>query len=106
MLFQQDNTRPYTAAATHCVLRVIQQLPCAARSPDLSPIEHVRDMIKRELFLFPEPATTITELRQRVSDAWYNPSQDDIRHLYDRFHVRLHACIAASGGTLCIFVLM
>ena len=41
-------------------------------------------------------ATTIDELRQRVEDAWVNPSQDDIRHLYD--------CLPGIRGTLCIDV--
>ena len=47
---------------------------------DLSPIEHVWDMTKRELTLFPEPVTIIAELRQQVQDAWDNLSQDGIRH--------------------------
>ena len=61
-------------------------------------------MIKRELTLSPEPGTTIAELRQRVQDAWENLSQDDIRYLYDRSLARIHACVAARRGTLCIDV--
>ena len=60
--------------------------------------------MKRELTLSPETARTIAELRQRVQDAWENLSQDDIRHFYDRLHDRIHACITARGGTLCIDV--
>ena len=55
-------------------------------------------MMNSELTLSPEPAKTIAELRQRLHDAWDNVSQDDIRHLYDRFHVRIRACVAARGG--------
>ena len=62
VLFQHNNARPYTAAATQRALRGVQQLPWPARSPDLSPIEHISDMMKRELTLSPEPATTIVEL--------------------------------------------
>ena len=58
--------------------------------------------MKRELNLSPEPATIIAELRRRVQDAWDNISQDDIRHLYNRLHARIHACVAAREGTLCI----
>ena len=54
--------------------------------------------MKQELTLSSEPATTIDELRQQVQYAWDNLSQDDIRHLYDRLHVRIHACIAARVG--------
>ena len=52
----------------------------------------------------PEPATVIAELRQRVQDVCDNLSQDDIRHLYDRLHAGIHACVATRGGTLCIDV--
>ena len=64
MLLQQDNARPHSAAATQHALRGVQQLPWPARSSDRAPIEHVWDMMKRELTLSPEPATTIAELQQ------------------------------------------
>ena len=88
----QDNIRPHTAEVTQRVLRGVQKLPWPTRTPDFSPIEHVREMLKRKLTLSPEPATTIAELRQRVQTAWDNLSQDDIRHPYDRLHARIHAC--------------
>ena len=52
----------------------------------------------------PEPATTIAEFQKQVQDSWDNLSQDDIRHLYDHLHARIHTCIAARGGKLCIDV--
>ena len=58
VLLQQDNARPHTAAATQRAFRGVQ-LPWPARLPDLSPIEHVWVMTKRELNLPPECATTI-----------------------------------------------
>ena len=61
-LFQQVNVHPHMGAVTQCALCDAQQLSWPARSPDLSPIEHVLDMIKRELTLSPESATTIVEL--------------------------------------------
>ena len=41
--FQWDNARPLKAAATQRALRGVQKLPWPARTPDLSPIEHVWD---------------------------------------------------------------
>ena len=70
VLFQQDNARPHTAAATQRVFCGVQKLSWPLRSPDLSPIEHVWNMMKREITLSPEPATAIVELRQLVQDAW------------------------------------
>ena len=86
------------AAVTQRALRGVQQLPWTARSLDLSPTEHVWDMMKREITLFPEPARINAELRQRVQDAWDNLSQDGIRHLYDRLHARMYPCVVARGG--------
>ena len=88
----QDNVHPHTAAAMQRDLHGVQQLPWPARSPDLSPIEHIWEKMKREL---PEHATTIAELRQRVQDAWDNLTQDDIRHFHDCLYERIHACITA-----------
>ena len=63
VLFQQHNAHPYTAAAKRRALRDVQQLPRPARNPDLSPIKHIWGMMKWELTLSLEPATTIAELR-------------------------------------------
>ena len=79
------------------LLRGVEHLSWPATIPDLSQIEYVWDMTKRELTLSPDPATTIAELRQRVKDAWDNLSQDDIRQLYDRLRAIIHACVATRG---------
>ena len=68
--FQQNNVRPHTAAATQRAVRGVQQLLWPARSPYLSPIEHVVHMMKRELTISAKPIITIDEFRQRVQDAW------------------------------------
>ena len=66
--FQLDDTHPHMAAVMQRALRGVQ-LSWLARSPDLSPVEHVWDMMKQELTLSPEAATTTAELRQWVQDA-------------------------------------
>ena len=95
--FHQDNEHQHTAAATS-VLQGIQELLWPARTPDLLPIEYIWGMMKQELTLSREPATTIAKLRQWVQDSWDDLSQDDNRHLYDRLHVRIHARVAAREG--------
>ncbi|GFW78750.1 transposable element Tc1 transposase [Trichonephila clavipes] len=40
-IFLQDNARPHTARVAQDFLRHFQTLPWPARSPDLSPVEHV-----------------------------------------------------------------
>ncbi|GFX02653.1 transposable element Tcb1 transposase [Trichonephila clavipes] len=46
-IFQQDNARPHTARVAQDFLRHFQTLPWATRSPDLSPVVHVWDQLKR-----------------------------------------------------------
>ncbi|GFS96891.1 transposable element Tcb2 transposase [Trichonephila clavipes] len=46
-IFQQDNARPHAARVAQDFLRHFQTLPCPARSPDLSPVKHVWDQLKR-----------------------------------------------------------
>ena len=97
VLFLQDNTCPHMAAAMQCALRGVQQLPWPTRTPDLSSIEHVWDIMMWELSLSQEPATTIAELRQEVQVPWNNLLQDNIQHLYDHLHVTINACFAVRG---------
>ncbi|GBO16863.1 hypothetical protein AVEN_187097-1 [Araneus ventricosus] len=47
--FQQDNARPNTARVAQDFLRHVQTLPWPAHSPDLYPIEHVWDQLKRQM---------------------------------------------------------
>ena len=75
-----------------------------AESNDISPIhcaQHVQQSVDMSIQLPAglqyDPVQT-AELRQQVQDAWDNLSQDDIRHLYDLLHARIHAWIAARGN--------
>jgi hypothetical protein len=66
-VFQQDNARPHIARVTQRVLMTITSIHChglqPARSPDLSPTEHVWDMIDRRVEDFPAPIGTLAVLR-------------------------------------------
>ncbi|GFT30940.1 uncharacterized protein TNCV_1683141 [Trichonephila clavipes] len=48
-MFQQDNARPHTARVAQDFLRHFQTLPWPAHSPDLFPVEHVWDKLKRQM---------------------------------------------------------
>ncbi|GFW70221.1 transposable element Tc1 transposase [Trichonephila clavipes] len=96
-VFQQDNVRLHTTAVTQRALQSVDMLHWPARSPYLSPIERVWDIIGRQLQHHPQPALTVQALTQ-VQQERNSIPQSDIWHLYDTMHARLQACIQNSGG--------
>ncbi|GFU90769.1 DDE_3 domain-containing protein [Trichonephila clavipes] len=92
-LLQQDNARPHTARVAQDFLRHFQTLPCPARSPDLSPVEHVRDQMPS--------CHSVHDLELAVQDLWAHLPQDNKRYLINSMLDRVAACIAAGGGPTC-----
>ncbi|UYV68306.1 hypothetical protein LAZ67_5003808 [Cordylochernes scorpioides] len=96
-LYQQDNARPHTARISQQALQDVQMLPWPPYSPDLSPIEHVWDIIGRRLHALPQLRSE-DELWQMVEREWRAIPQDAIRTLIDSLPRRVAACIAVRGG--------
>ncbi|GFU85086.1 transposable element Tcb2 transposase [Trichonephila clavipes] len=61
-IFQQDNARPHTAKVSQDCLRTVTTLPWLTRSPDVSPIEHIRDHLGRRV----GHPTSLNELEARL----------------------------------------
>ncbi|UYV66181.1 Transposase [Cordylochernes scorpioides] len=99
-LYQQDNARPHTARISQQALQDVQMLPWPPYSPDLSPIEHVWDIIGRCLHALPQPRSE-DELWQMVEREWRAIPQDAISTLIDSLPRRVAACIAVRGGPTC-----
>ncbi|GFT27755.1 transposable element Tcb2 transposase [Trichonephila clavipes] len=93
-MFQQDNARPYTARVAQDFLRHFQTLPWPALSPDLSPVEHVWDQLKRQI----PSCHSVHYLELAVKDLWAHLLQDNIRYLINSMPDRMAARIAAGGG--------
>ncbi|GFU94874.1 transposable element Tc1 transposase [Trichonephila clavipes] len=72
-------------------------LPWSARSPDLSPVEHVWDQLKRKMLSSP----SVHDLELAVQDLWAHLPQDNIRFLINSMLDRVAACIAPRGGPTC-----
>ncbi|UYV69323.1 hypothetical protein LAZ67_6003244 [Cordylochernes scorpioides] len=98
-LHQQDNARPHTARISQQALQDVQMLPWPPYSPDLSPIEHVWDIIGRRLHALPQPRSE-DELWQMVEREWRAIPQDAIRTLIDSLPRRVAACIAVRDRTI------
>ncbi|GFY16968.1 transposable element Tcb2 transposase [Trichonephila clavipes] len=95
-IFQQDNARPHTARVAQDFLRPFQTLPWPARSPDLSPVEHVWDQLKRHM----PSCHSLQDLELAVQDMWAHLPQDNIRCLINSMPDGVAACIAAGGGPM------
>lgn len=94
-IFQQDNAGPHTGRIVTEALAGIPVLPWPANSADLSIIEHVWDMIGRQVN--DNPPRTVATLERQVKRIWNNLDQDAIRHLYDRLPARVEKCIEMQG---------
>ncbi|GFX41909.1 DDE_3 domain-containing protein [Trichonephila clavipes] len=94
VIFQQDNARPHTARIAQNFLCHFRTLPWPARSPNLSPVEHVCYQLKR-----PMPSChSVHDLELAVKDVWAHLPQDIIRCLINSMPDREVACIGAGGG--------
>ncbi|GFY28594.1 transposable element Tc3 transposase [Trichonephila clavipes] len=96
-IFQQDNARPHTAGVAQDFLRHFQTLPWPARSPDLSPVEHVWDQLKRQM----PSCHSVHDLELAVQDLGAHLPQDNIRCLINSMPDRVAEGIAAGGGPTC-----
>ncbi|GFW85343.1 transposable element Tcb2 transposase [Trichonephila clavipes] len=69
-------------------------IPWLARSPDLSPVEHVWDQLKWQM----PSCHSVHDLELAVQDLWAHLPQDNIRCLINSMADRVASCIAAGGG--------
>ena len=99
-LFQQDNATPHTAVVTRNFLNNnnVNVLPWPARSPDLSPIEHLWDHLGRRVQQRQHPPQTRNALAQALQEEWRRIPYHVIRRLVHSARRRVAACIAARGG--------
>ncbi|GFV82328.1 uncharacterized protein TNCV_3443181 [Trichonephila clavipes] len=67
-IYQQDNARPHTARLSQQYLQGYDVLPWPARSPDLSPIEHVWDALGRQLQPFRDTGKLTAQMQRLWQD--------------------------------------
>lgn len=104
--FQQDNAKIHASNSTQSWLleHAISWIDWPPNSPDLSPIENVWAILKRQLrSMFPNlrdlkrNQVSIEEFERCVQLAWAAIPQEKIRKCIDSLDKRLHACIRARG---------
>ena len=67
-------------------------------SPDLAPIEHVRDELGRRVYQRNTAPRNVNELRQALLQEWQLIPQRRITNIINTMRQRCNACIAAGGG--------
>jgi transposase len=97
-IFQQDSDPKHTSkiVTEFFKLKKIKKLEWVPQSPDLNPIEHLWDIIKREVRKI--PVSNKQELKTRISAVWDNIEQEVLQKLVHSMPRRLEAVIAAKGG--------
>ena len=99
-IFQQVNAHPHIAKTVRvfCSAQHVQLLPWPAYSPDMSPIEHVWELLGWRLTRDPRPAASKDELWLRMQAIWNFLPQADFQNLFNSMPRRIAALIVERGG--------
>jgi hypothetical protein len=68
-----------------------------AKSPDLNPIEHIRDLLDRRVRARAIPPRHVREIAGAVVEEWGNISQQELANLVQSMR-RCTAVLTAAGG--------
>lgn len=99
-ILMHDNARPHVARTVCDYMEDvgITAMEWPARSPDLNPIEHVWDELKRRVRARSPAPTCLRELQLAIEEEWNAIPQDFMVKLIRSMKNRLRAVIKARGG--------
>ena len=100
IIFQQDNDPKHKSrlAMNWFKDNGIELLDWPPQSPDLNPIEHIWDYLKRKLNAYGNPAEGIHELWERVQTEWENIPTDFCYKLIKSMPSRIASVLKVKGG--------
>ena len=96
----QDNARPHTVYVIQEYLEQdsIETIDWPARSSDLNCIEHMWDIVYRQVSGSANPPRSVQELEIAVVQAWTNVPQQQIRALVQSMANRCKECLDSRDG--------
>ncbi len=68
------------------------------QSPDLNPIEHLWDVVEREIRIMDVQPTNLQKLRDAIMSIWTKISEECFQHLVESMLRRIKAVLKAKGG--------
>ena len=100
VIFQHDNDPKHTSKkAKKCLEELkITVLDWPAQSPDLNPIEHLWDNLKRKLAAYEVAPTSMHELWERIEVEWEKITKEECLTLIESMPRRINAVLKAKGG--------
>jgi transposase len=100
IIFQQDNDPKHSSKRVQNWLdsQDIKVLDWPAQSPDLNPIEHLWEILKKKLNSYKAPAKGVWELWERIEVEWNKIEVEQCQGLIESMPRRLEAVIKAKGG--------
>ncbi len=101
--FQQDNAPCHKAqiVSNHWFLEHDNEftlLKWPPQSPDLSPIEHLWDVVEWEIRIMDVQTTNLQKLRDAIMTIWTKISEECFQHLVESMPRRIKAVLKTKGG--------